>query len=128
MIGSDLIERGLRVIEIDEMPGTGALLLDKLRPRALRRYHVPGITSTLVNAMMLASQARQREARRRANLCFMPPLVGIGMLDWKKFDAIVDLGYRHATEILGQASSNDAARLKGAGVPVRGVILRGREG
>lgn len=127
VIGSDLIERGLRLTQVDEMPSNALLLLDKLRPRALRRYHVPGITSTLVNAMMLVSQARQREARRRANLCFMPALVGIGMLDWKKFDAIVDLGYRHATEVLGKVSSNDAARLRGAGVPVRGVILRGRE-
>lgn len=124
VIGSDLLQQGLSVLDIDEMPGTGRMLLDKLRPRQRRRYRVPGLTSTLVNAMMLVSQARQREARQRADLCFTPALEGIGMLDWGKFDAIVEQGYRHACVVLDNLPADAAARLRGAGVTAKGVILR----
>lgn len=74
--------------------------------------------------MMLASQARQRDARMRTDICFTPAMNGIGMLDWRKFDRIVDLGYRHASEVLEGLSSDQAARLRGAGIAARGVVLR----
>jgi NTE family protein len=124
VIGSDLLQRGFRVVDVDEMPGNWQLALDKLRPRRSRRYHVPGLTATLVSAIMLVSQSRQREARQQANLCFTPALKGYGMLDWRKFDAIVDLGYRHACEVLAQLPSCEAARIRGASVAARGAIAR----
>jgi NTE family protein len=124
VIGSDLLQKGFRSVDVDEMPRNWQLLVDRLRPRARRRYRVPGLTTTLVGAIMLVSQARQREARRQVDLCFTPDMAGIGMLDWGKFDAIVELGYRHACRLLERLPSADAERLRGAGVAARGVIVR----
>lgn len=122
VIGSDLLEQGFNVLDSDELPGTGQLLVDRLRGRR-RRFHVPGLMSTLVSSMMLVSQARQQEARQRVDLCFTPAMKGIGMLDWAKFDAIVEQGYRQASEILEKLPSEQAARIRGAGVPARGIIV-----
>jgi NTE family protein len=117
LIGSDLLKSGFPVLDIDEIPSTWQLLRDRLRPGGKRRYRVPGLTSTLVSSTMLVSQSRQREARQRADLCFTPPMKGIGMLDWRKFDAIVDRGYWHAKGVLADLSAADAARLRGAEAP-----------
>lgn len=124
VIGSDLLQKGFDPVEVDELPSNRQLLLDRLRLHQARRFHVPGLTSILVNSMMLASQARQRDARMRTDICFTPAMNGIGMLDWRKFDRIVDLGYRHASEVLEGLSSDQAARLRGAGIAARGVVLR----
>lgn len=120
IIGSDLLEQGFNVLESDELPGTRQLLVDRLRGRR-RRFQVPGLMSTLVSSMMLVSQARQHEARQRVDLCFTPAMKGIGMLDWAKFDAIVELGYRQASEVLEKLPSEQAARIRGAAVPARGI-------
>ncbi len=124
VIGSDLMQKGFQVLDIEEMPDNWRLVMDRLRPRRMRHYHVPGMTATLVSAIMLVSQARQREARQQADLCFTAALEGIGMLDWGKFDTIVELGYRHACKVLEKLPSGDAARIRGASVPARGVIAR----
>jgi NTE family protein len=119
VIGSDLLQRGLPVLDIEEIPSAWQLVRDRLRRGDKRRYRLPGLTSTLVSATMLVSQSRQREARQRADLCFTPALKGIGMLDWGKFDAIVELGYRHAKEVLERLPASEAARLRGADVAVQ---------
>jgi NTE family protein len=113
LIGSDLLKSGFPVLDIDEIPSTWQLLRDRLRPGGKRRYRVPSLTSTLVSSTMLVSQSRQREARQRTDLCFTPPMKGIGMLDWRKFDAIVDRGYWHAKGVLANLPAADAARLRG---------------
>ena len=124
VIGSDLLQKGFDPVDLDELPSNRQLLLDRLRQRKARRFRVPGLTTILVNSMMLASQARQRDARLRTNICFTPAMDDIGMLDWRKFDRIVDLGYRHASGMLEDLPSDQAARLRGAGVAARGVVLR----
>jgi NTE family protein len=113
LIGSDLLQAGFRPLEIDDLPNSWQLLRDRLRPRRKRRYRVPGLTSMLVSTTTLVSQSHQREARKRADLCFTPPMKGIGMLDWGKFDAIVETGYRHAKEILADLPETELARLRG---------------
>ncbi len=124
VIGSDLLQKGFDQVEHDELPSNRQLLLDRLLRRKARRFRVPGLMSVLVNSMMLASQARQRDARLCTDICFTPAMEGIGMLDWRKFDRIVELGYHHASDILEGLPSDQAARLRGGGVPARGVLLR----
>jgi len=113
LVGSDLLQGRYAPLDNDEVPSTWQALLDRLRPRHRRRLRFPSLTSTLVSTTMLVSQSRQREARQRADLCFAPPLEGIGMLDWSRFDAIVELGYRHANGLLAGLSESQAARLRG---------------
>jgi NTE family protein len=49
---------------------------------------------------VLYSMPRQRHARALTDLYFNPPLDRVGLLDWKRFDQIVQQGCAHAREVL----------------------------
>jgi NTE family protein len=104
VIGVDLNPGAPRRIEFDELPGTWALLRDRWRPRAQRRYRLPSLTSYLMNVTILYSTSRQRKARQLTDLYFCPPLPRVGMLEWHRFDEIERQGYEHAVQVLSQSA------------------------
>ena len=111
VIGVDLGVRSSRRLEFDEVPGSWALLLDRLRPRRKRRYRLPSLVSYLLNITILYSISRQDEARRLTDLYFNPPLHGVGLLQWERFDAIVRQGEEHAGEVLDKLGVAQKAAL-----------------
>ena len=102
VIGVDLNPGKVRHIDLDELPGTWALLRDRWRGRARRRYRLPSLTSYLMNVTILYSTSRQRRARELTDLYLCPPLERVGMLEWHRFDAIERQGYEYAREALAQ--------------------------
>ncbi|MEO5734572.1 MAG: patatin-like phospholipase family protein [Rubrivivax sp.] len=100
VIGVDLGARKARRIELDALPGSWALLRDRFRPRAKRRFKLPTLVAYLMNVTVLYSTSRQRESQRLCDLHFNPPLERVGMLQWSRFDEIVDRGDAHAAEQL----------------------------
>ena len=100
VIGVDLSFRKPRRIEHEEMPGTWALLRDRLRPRARRRYRLPSLAAYLMNVTILYSMSRQRQGRRLTDVYMNPPLDRVGMLQWNRIDQIIEQGYAHACEVL----------------------------
>jgi len=109
VIGVDLAFRKPRRIEHDEVPGPWALLRDRLRPYPRRRYRLPSLVAYLMNVTILYSSSRQQASRRLTDLHFNPPLERVGMLQWNKFDSIVEQGRAHALQVL-QALSPEALR------------------
>jgi NTE family protein len=109
VIGVDLNFKKPRRMEFDDVPGTWALLRDRLRPRAKQRYKLPALSAYLLNVTILYSMSRQREARRLTDVYFNPPLDRVGMLQWNRFDHIVAQGYAHAREVLAAAEPMQAA-------------------
>jgi NTE family protein len=109
VIGVDLSNHKARRIEFDEMPSAWALLRDQLRPRKQRRYKLPSLANLLINTTVLYSASRQKEAKALTDLYFNPPLDRVGMLDWSKFDLVVEQGYRHAMETLRAADAKPTA-------------------
>jgi NTE family protein len=107
VIGVDLSFRKSRRIEHDEVPGSWALLRDRLRPRKLRRYKFPSLASYLMNVTILYSTSRQRESQKLTDLYFNPPLERVGMLQWEKFDNIVKQGYAHGVDVLATLNAVD---------------------
>jgi len=103
VIGVDLNARKPRRMEFDTVPGTWALLRDRLRPYKLRRYKLPSLAAYLMNVTILYSMSRTRHAQGLTDMYFNPPLDRVGLLEWKRFDDIVQQGYAHAVEVL-QAS------------------------
>ena len=95
VIGVDLSFRKPRRIELAEVPGAWALLRDRLRPRARRRYKLPSLVAYLMNVTVLYSTSRQRQAQKLTDLYFNPPLDRVGMLQWNRFDHIVEQGRLH---------------------------------
>ena len=100
VVGVDLKANKARDYGFDEVPSPGALLRDRLRPRARRRYRLPSLTAYLMNVTILYSSSRQRQARRMTDLYFNPPLERVGMLQWDRFEQIVQQGYEHAQQVL----------------------------
>ncbi|MDH4391179.1 MAG: cyclic nucleotide-binding and patatin-like phospholipase domain-containing protein [Aquabacterium sp.] len=100
VIGVDLSFGKPRRVPHEDMPGTWALLCDRLRPRAQRRYHLPSLATFLMNVTVLYSISRQRQSRQLADIYMNPPLDRVGMLQWNRFEQIVAQGYAHACAVL----------------------------
>ncbi len=100
VIGVDLGARTLRRLNFHETPSPWALLWDRFRPRARRRYRMPSLVSYLLNVTILYSVSRQPQSRRMTDLYFNPPLHRVGLLQWNRFSAIVRQGEAHAHEVL----------------------------
>ena len=82
-------------MDLTEMPA--AWQLGKWR--RVRRSRM-NIMQILWRAGMVNSEASTIGHRELADLLLKPPTDGINMLDWKAFDQAIDLGYRHACEVL----------------------------
>lgn len=108
VIGVDLGARNPRRLDFDEVPGSWALLRDRWRGRARRRFRLPSLISYLLNVTILYSVSRQDESRRLCDLYFNPPLARVGLLQWNRFDHIVRQGEAHAREVLGRSQEPSA--------------------
>ena len=115
IIGCDLSRGAVRKLDIDEMPSSWALALDRLRPKRKRRYHLPTLSSIILNVSIMHSQSKLKEARSLADVCFSPDLGRISMLNWKAFDQTIGLGYQHARELIAALPEENLRRLMGAG-------------
>jgi NTE family protein len=102
VIGFDLGQRQPRHVKLAEMPGPWALLRDRLRPRRARRYRLPSLATLLLNSTILFSVSRQESAQRLTDVYLNPPLFKVGMLQWKRFDSVVQQGAQHAREVLSR--------------------------
>ena len=109
IIGVDLMQETWREVKLEEVPGTWALLTNSLRKIERRKFWLPSLTSTLLNVTLLYSTSRQKAAREMIDLCFHPDVRTIGMLQWREFDRAVEIGYRHACEVLSAMSEEQLA-------------------
>jgi NTE family protein len=114
VIGVDLGVRHAKRLDLDEVPGTWALLRDRLRSRRKRRYRLPSLVAYLLNVTVLYSVSRQADAKRLTDLYFNPPLYKVGMLQWNRFDHIVRQGEQHAVEVLSGLNAEQRAAFASA--------------
>jgi len=68
--------------------------------RRRRRGGAPGLSAILMRAGTVGNEIQRRIARAQADLVIDPPLDGIGLTHWKKFDAAVAAGYRAVAEFI----------------------------
>jgi NTE family protein len=103
IVAVDLLAELVRQAAFDWVPGTLAMLADRLRPRHRRRYDLPSLPEMLLDATFLQAVGRQKLMRERADLCIRPTVGEVGLLDWKKYDQVVRSGYASAREQLAAA-------------------------
>jgi len=65
-----------------------------------RMRGTPSILSILMRSGTVGSEAQRRLVREQADYLFEPPLLGIGLRDWKAFDRCVQEGYDHALQMI----------------------------
>ena len=63
-----------------------------------RMRGTPSIISILMRSGTVGSEAQRRVVREQADYLIEPPMSGIGLRDWKKFDAAIKDGYDTARE------------------------------
>jgi NTE family protein len=102
VIGVDLSRDRYRPLELEQMPTSGQILFDRLfRPRSRRRYQgLPYIAATVFNVAGMSSQSHQRRMRDAVDLGFAPDVSGVGMLEWRRFGEVVQIGLEHARSVL----------------------------
>ncbi|WP_284617268.1 patatin-like phospholipase family protein [Aquabacterium humicola] len=109
VIGIDLDFRQPLRVDLDDVPGGWALFVDSFRPLRQRRYRLPSLAAYLMTVMVLYSISRSRRSRALTDLYFNPPLDRVGLLQWHRFDRIVQRGYDHAINVLGEQAKAAAA-------------------
>ncbi len=65
-----------------------------------RMRGTPSIVSILMRSGTVGSEAQRRIVREQANYIFEPPLIDIGLRDWRDFDRAIAEGYAHAKVII----------------------------
>jgi NTE family protein len=100
IIGVDLSVNREQVFDIDCVPGTLALLRDKLRPRAKRRYPLPSVPETMLRSSFITSLSKQKAMGKFTDLLFQPRVPDGRLLDWSRFEEMVAAGYSHASQVL----------------------------
>ncbi|MFT3809737.1 MAG: patatin-like phospholipase family protein [Micropepsaceae bacterium] len=68
--------------------------------RRRSRGGAPTLSAILVRAGTVGNEIQRRIARAQADLVIDPPLDGIGLTHWKKFDAAVAAGYRAVADFI----------------------------
>lgn len=86
-------------LEMTEMPPIWRM--DSLFGRGRPRINIMQI---LLRAGMLNSAATSIEQRELADLLIKPPIESVDLLDWSAFERTMELGYRHAVQVLERQS------------------------
>jgi NTE family protein len=66
------------------------------------RHGAPGLAHILMRTGTVGNEYQRREARRHADLLLEPPLDGVGLRDWQKYDRAVAEGYEYASRMIEQ--------------------------
>ena len=83
---------------VESMPTTWQIIKDKFSKKL--KYNIPSLMSTIVQATTLNSDFRTRQMRLEADIFLNPDLSRFGLMEWKKYDDVVEVGYRHTLEKL----------------------------
>lgn len=88
-------------LAFNEIPNSWMLLRDKFFGRKKRKfYKVPSLINSMMAANILSSNYKSMQLRSQVDVLFNPHLKGVGLLDWRKFEKIVKLGYEYAQEVI----------------------------
>lgn len=79
-------------LDLEEIPGAWTLLKDRILP-GKKKYHIPGISSILMNALILNSHNRLESFKNAISIYLELELKGVGMLDDSKWKELIDKGY-----------------------------------
>ena len=118
IIGVDLSRETYQPLQHAAAPSSWALFFDRvLRPRSRRRYKgFPSLDAIVFNIAVMASTSHQRNMRQQVDLGFQPDLSRVGLLDWKAFRRVVDLGLQHGRERLAEKTGTLSRHWYTAGV------------
>jgi len=90
-------------LDYSDIPGPFEILVSKLP--FTRKIRVPGIVTLMMKSTVVASRVHTENARQLADVVFNPPIGDFGLLETSAFDRIVDAGYKHVSDRIGELSA-----------------------
>jgi NTE family protein len=66
----------------------------------------PTILQILLRSGMVNSASKAEQNRRSSDLLIKPPVEQVELMDWKAFDRVIDIGYRHTLQLLERGQLN----------------------
>lgn len=103
VIAVDVSPHEAFLTQLRRIPSPWRLLKNKLF--GIPQPGVPMILETILRSSLLASVKRQKTNRALVDLYIQPEVNGIGMLEFKKMDKIVEAGYLSGLEMLSRWQS-----------------------
>lgn len=100
IIAIDLGNPRKRKLEFAETPTAFEFFYNKYFRRQKRKYSVPSMAAAILQSGLLASEAKDVQARIDTDLLFNPPVHEFGILAWASCGALIDIGYQHAAAVL----------------------------
>ena len=82
-----------------EIPPVSRILWSWLMPHR-KKIRAPSIADVIIRTSVLSSLKRREQAEQLAVLLLHPPIQGFGMLEFRSFDALVEVGYRYGLSAL----------------------------
>ncbi len=99
VIAVDVSSRRTYTVEYEDVPSPWALLGRRILP-GMQSHRVPGVISILMKSAEIGNAARMRQHAANADLLLRPPVDRFGLTDVRRFDDIVEAGYRHTAKAL----------------------------
>ena len=116
IIAIDLGNPRKRRLEFAETPSPFEYFYNKYFRIKKRKYSVPSIFASILQSGLLASEAKDVQARIDTDLLFSPPVHDYGILAWGACGALIDIGYQHGRALL-QDHPQTAGLAGRAGLP-----------
>ncbi len=92
--------------EIDEFPSPWKLLLNRLVPFK-KRIDVPNILDIMMSTIIAGSTIHTKQVLESADLCLIPPVDHVKLLDFKDIDKIAEIGYRYTRDAIQNIDDRD---------------------
>jgi hypothetical protein len=110
IIGIDMLNPKINTYDFERVPKARHLLADWLKPSKYRKYRLPTLPETLLAATFVTAEAKQRTMQVPIALHLRPRVVGVGPLDWRRYDDLVRTGYDYTVAALANLSPGELAR------------------
>jgi NTE family protein len=100
IVAVDLSTQAPVEVDYSSIPSPWAVLRGRYLPFA-RRHRVPSLSTIMLKSTMLGTQERVQAQGESADILLNPPVRKFGMTEVKSFEKIVQAGYEHARDRLG---------------------------
>ena len=99
VIAVDVSSQRTYTVDYTDVPSPWSVVGRRLLP-GMRSHRVPGVISILMKSAEIGNAARMRQHAANADLLLRPPVDRFGLTDVRRFDELVETGYRHTAEVL----------------------------
>ena len=87
-------------LEMDVLPNKSRFILNQIFKKKDEFAQLPTLMNTFMKTLTANSDKKQKSLLSGADIVFEPDVSRYGLVAWKDYDEIVEVGYRHAKEVL----------------------------